>query len=175
MATVLGLPTLVTVFGEEATRNPVEPFHRHFLRRLRHALATLPAADNPYLWQMLAGRFPDAQASPWLGTPPVSGLPAISWESAAMLEALAHVEGKLDLVHLSNILDWLAPEAARRTLDAASNALRPGGSVLVRQLNSTLDIPSLGPQFRWQDEASRMLHQRDRSFFYRALHWGVRR
>src|SRR5207244_8767590 len=44
----MSLPKLVTLFGEEATRNPVEGFASHFARRVRHALGSLPAADNPY-------------------------------------------------------------------------------------------------------------------------------
>ena len=52
--------------------------------------------------------------------------------------------GSYDFVHLSNILDWLSPEEARATLDVAHAALRPGGWVLIRQLNSTLDIPCFG-------------------------------
>src|SRR5258707_7376622 len=50
---VMALPNLVGLFGEGATRNRCESFSRHFARRTRHVLATLPAGDNPYLWQML--------------------------------------------------------------------------------------------------------------------------
>ena len=34
----MALPHLVRLFGEEATKNPVEPFARHFARRIRHAM-----------------------------------------------------------------------------------------------------------------------------------------
>jgi len=54
---VMALPNLIALFGESATRNSHEPFSHHFARRTRLALATLPAATNPYLWQMLLGRF----------------------------------------------------------------------------------------------------------------------
>ena len=92
---------------------------------------------------------------------------------------IGHPTGRLigereayDLVHLSNILDWLTPEEARHTLQVARQALRPGGCVFIRQLNSTLDIPSLGEFFHWQEDESRSMHRRDRSFFYRAIHLG---
>src|SRR5262249_60196605 len=62
----MDLAHLVRLFGEEATRNRVEAFSRHFARRTRHALATLPAADNPYLWQVLRGCYPDGARLPWL-------------------------------------------------------------------------------------------------------------
>lgn len=167
---VMALSNLVALFGEGATRNRVEPFARHFARRTRHVLATLPAASNPYLWQMLRGRFPPRVVYPWLMAPPPSRFPEITWSATPMAEALAKVPGEFDLVHLSNILDWLSESEAQKTLELAERALRPGGWVIIRQLNSTLDIPALG-RFRWQAEAER-LHARDRSFFYRGLYLG---
>jgi S-adenosylmethionine-diacylglycerol 3-amino-3-carboxypropyl transferase len=172
---VLSLPNLVRLFGELATHNRREPFARHFLARTRHALATLPAADNPYLWQMLAGRFPEGVAYPWLAPSAPAELPAITWSVADMTTVLRQRPGTADFVHLSNILDWLPAGQARETLTAAAGALRPGGFVLIRQLNSTLDVPSLGADFTWDREAADELHRRDRSFFYRSLHLGVRR
>jgi S-adenosylmethionine-diacylglycerol 3-amino-3-carboxypropyl transferase len=92
-----------------------------------------------------------------------------------MTEALWRARGEYDFVHLSNILDWLNPEQARVTLDLAHAALRPGGWTLIRQLNSTLDIPASGPGFSWRAEEALALHARDRSYFYRALHLGRKR
>jgi S-adenosylmethionine-diacylglycerol 3-amino-3-carboxypropyl transferase len=170
----MDLPILIRLFGEGATRNRVEPFARHFARRTRHVLTTLPAADNPYLWQVLTGRYPPGVAVPWLSEPPPDRFPEVAWHTTVMTEALGRAPGGYDFVHLSNILDWLSPEEARATLALARAALRPGGQVLIRQLNSTLDIPGLGEGFTWQTEAARALHAGDRSYFYRALHLGRR-
>jgi S-adenosylmethionine-diacylglycerol 3-amino-3-carboxypropyl transferase len=171
----LDLPILIRLFGEGATRNRVEPFARHFARRTRHVLATLPAAGNPYLWQVLAGRYPPGAEAPWLAAPSPDRLPQITWNTTTMNEALRRSPGRYDLVHLSNILDWLDPEEARTTLDFAHAALRPGGWTLIRQLNSTLDIPSFGQGFSWHTEEAQALHAGDRSFFYRLLHLGRKR
>jgi S-adenosylmethionine-diacylglycerol 3-amino-3-carboxypropyl transferase len=172
---VMSLPNLVGLFGEAATRNRCEPFSRHFARRTRHALATLPAADNPYLWQMLQGCFPPEVEYPWLRAVAPARMPEISWSVTSMAEALRERPEAFDFVHLSNILDWLAPEDARSTLDLAWKALRPGGWTLVRQLNSSLDIRTLGDRFEWQDGSASSMHKRDRSFFYRGLHLGRKR
>lgn len=170
----LDLAPLVRLFGEGATRNPAEPFSRHFARRMRHALATLPAADNPYLWQVLLGRYPEGCPAPWLDCPAPPAWPRITEERAYMADALANAEpASFDFVHLSNILDWLDPAEATETLDRAWRALRPGGWVLIRQLNSTLDVKAAGPRFTW-DARGDELHARDRSYFYRALHLGRR-
>ncbi len=173
---VLALPNLVRLFGAGATKNPAEPFSRHFARRTRHVLARLPAADNPFLWQMLGGHFPDGVVSPWLSAPLPAKIPAVTWTIAFMNEALGAAEPEtFDFVHLSNILDWLTPAEAGATLARACSALRPGGRVLIRQLNSTLDISALGAPFAWEDAEAKVLHAADRSFFYRRLHLGRKR
>ncbi|MCZ6690793.1 MAG: DUF3419 family protein [Planctomycetota bacterium] len=170
--TVMALPNLVRLFGEGATKNPIEPFSRHFAGRLRYVLATLPADRNPYLWQMLKGRYPEGSVSPWLTEPVPSHAPRITCSVELMGEALEAEPASFDFVHLSNILDWLTPEKARATLELAWGALRPGGWTLIRQLNSVLDIPGLGRMFNWHTAEAKDLHARDRSFFYRALHLG---
>jgi S-adenosylmethionine-diacylglycerol 3-amino-3-carboxypropyl transferase len=175
LSEVMALPNLVRLFGEEATRNPVMPFERHFAQRVRWALASLPAADNPYLWQMLLARYPPGAGAPWLLAAPPRSMPPVTWECGLMQAALEPRRDEFDFVHLSNILDWLTPERAAETLERAWRALRRGGCVLVRQLNSSLDIRALGPRFDWQVEGACALHERDRSFFYRALHWGLKR
>jgi S-adenosylmethionine-diacylglycerol 3-amino-3-carboxypropyl transferase len=175
LAQVMALPNLIRLFGEEATQNPAQPFDRHFAERLRAVSATLPAASNPYLWQMLLGRYPEGMPVAWLSAPQSTKIPAVRCECAFMLPVLKRSARSFDFVHLSNILDWLPASLAAETLEHAAAALRAGGCVLVRQLNSSLDIPALGPQFHWETEAARELHRRDRSFFYRALHWGFKR
>lgn len=173
---VLAMPNLVRLFGEGATKNPAEPFSRHFARRTRQVLATLPAADNPFLWQMFAGQFPYGVLSPWLAAPIPRCLPTVLWTLGSMDDALSEAKrGAFDFVHLSNILDWLTPAEAATTLARARSALRPGGRILIRQLNSTLDILALGSQFVWHEEEAAALHSRDRSFFYRRLHLGRKR
>ncbi|MDE0442110.1 MAG: DUF3419 family protein [Gammaproteobacteria bacterium] len=172
---VMQRSNLVRLFGEAAVRNPAAPFSSHFRGRLRHVLATLPANDNPYLWQMLRGCYPPGFMSPWLARPCPARIPGVTWELGTMVGALADRPGAFDFVHLSNILDWLDPDDARTTLDQARKALRPGGWTLVRQLNSTLDIERLGDGFEWHASRARRLHEADRSFFYRALYLGRRR
>ena len=72
-------------------------------------------------------------------------------------------EGVAELTH--------DPAEAARLLSTCLRRLRPGGIIIIRQLNSTLDVRACEPRFKWLPMAER-LHQRDRSFFYRALHLG---
>ncbi len=169
---VMALPNLVGLFGAAATRNRGEPFSHHFARRTRQVLATLPAADNPYLWQMLRGQFPNGIVYPWLNAATPARMPEVIWKVTSMTEALQECPQAYDFIHLSNILDWLDPEEARGTLALAWRALRPGGWTLIRQLNSRLDIQTLGDRFEWKTKSAEALHHRDRSFFYRRIHLG---
>jgi len=171
-ATAMALPNLVTLFGAEATGNAVMEFHLHFADRLRHVLATLPAATNPYLWQVLQGTHAARKAVEWLDQPMAVPRGEITATTGTMDHALAEMPRRFHVVHLSNILDWLSPEAAARTLALAWDALRPGGWVVIRQLNSSLAIPELGRGFTWSSAAANALHVQDRSFFYRTLHLG---
>lgn len=79
-----------------------------------------------------------------------------------------------DLVHLSNILDWLPAESAQAMLDKASRVLKPGGQVIIRQLNSTLDIPSIDSEFVWNHELGSIMERADRSYFYPGIFIGRR-
>ena len=170
---VMRLENLVALFGAEATRNPQQDFPRHFAERTFHAFATFPARTNSFLVQLLLDPPNDAGFPDWLLAPAPARWPEIVCTHATMVDALrALPEAEADFVHLSNILDWLSPDAAAETLALAWRALRPGGVTVVRQLNSSLEIPPLGPRFNWQRELAADLHRRDRSFFYRALHIG---
>ncbi len=165
-ATALRLENLIALFGEAATQNPRQPFHRHFLQQLRDITTRLAPAKNPWIWQLLAGKFPpDAPADWFLDRSPLLAHP--EYRSGPMRETLEKSEpGSIDFIHLSNILDWLSPADAAATLSAAHRALKPGGLILIRQLNSSLEIPSLFPSLHWHHEEGAHLQRMDRSFFY---------
>lgn len=177
LAQVMALANLVQLFGEEATRNPRQPFDRHFARRIRAACTGEAPARNPFLWQMLAGRFPAGTAYDWYQEEGPPG-PLPEMIHGRMLEVLRSLPaGDFDLVHLSNIFDWLSPAEAAACLEAAQRVLRPGGRVILRQLNSSLDVPALALEggIAWDLPLGARLQAADRSFFYPAIHVGSRR
>jgi S-adenosylmethionine-diacylglycerol 3-amino-3-carboxypropyl transferase len=175
---VFDLPNLTALFGDEATRNPYQPFAQHFLEQLRKVLTTLNVRRNPFVWQLLTGRYPELGIPDWLTLPPDPLQPQWAWVLAPIGEFLqaerARHPPRHHMLHLSNVLDWLPPTAALAVLQAAWACTVPGGWLIVRQLNSTLDICSLGEQagWRWDTNAGAQWLQADRSFFYRQLHVG---
>jgi S-adenosylmethionine-diacylglycerol 3-amino-3-carboxypropyl transferase len=78
------------------------------------------------------------------------------------------------MVHISNILDWLSPALAAQTLEAAARVLKPGGKLIARQLNSSLDFEALTDVIAWDADWGRRMEPRDRSFFYPRIFVGTR-
>lgn len=174
---VFALENLVALFGEGATRNPRQAFAAHFLEQLRHVARHQPLRRNTFVWQMLKGAYPRDALAPWLQQP--VGPTDKNWRFIArtMTDAMREEEAegrRYDMVHLSNVLDWLDAGEATRTLQDAWNCTAPGGWVVIRQLNSTLDIRALGEAagWAWDSAWSEELLHKDQSFFYRALHVG---
>ena len=174
----MSLPNLVQLFGTEATQNPRRTFAAHFADRTRIALKRIPSHTNPFLWQIFAGRFPETHCYDWLHPERGGGTKCRvipTYHCGRMNEVLDSLPTQsADLIHLSNILDWLSPAQAETTLASASRALKSGGEVILRQLNSTLEIPSISSDFRWDFELGNRLEAIDRSFFYPGIFVGVR-
>lgn len=171
---VFSLENLVEVFGVAATSNRVQPFSNHFRERTRIVLETLKAQSNPYLSQVFLGRY--SALVPWIGLDPTPLKIPIHSIEADMVTALKGIEAEsYDLVHLSNILDWLGPESVEEILSLSARVLRKGGATIIRQLNSTVDIPCAKSDFDWDHSFGQDLLEKDRSFFYRAIYVGKKR
>ena len=171
---VMSLPNLTALFGHEATQNPARPFHEHFAQRTRIAMSRTDASVNPFLWQMYRGRFAPGYRYDWMqNSAPLRA--EVIWHHGRMADVLnGMAEECADLVHLSNILDWLSPDDARMTLAAARRVLRPGGRMIIRQLNSSLCITALADDWLWNTPLAADMERRDRSFFYPQIHLGTR-
>src|SRR5690606_2662426 len=78
-AETVRLENLVYLFGEGATRNARMPFWQHFAERTRHALSTFPANTNPFLAQLLLGRFTAGAAYDWFTRPAPESWPEVDY------------------------------------------------------------------------------------------------
>lgn len=173
-AEVMSLANLVRLFGQEATQNPRRSFSDHFAGRTKQVIGRMPPMENPFLWQILAGGFPPGCRYDWLEDerPMIAGAVWRQGKMDAVLDSMAAESA--ELVHLSNILDWLSPGEAEATLRSARRVLKPGGQVILRQLNSTLEIGELDAGIAWDIEMGKAMEARDRSYFYPRIHVGSR-
>jgi len=173
--TIMAQDNLVVIFGEKATANRVQDFSRHFAQRVRTYIAHHRAFSSPWLAHMLLGRFYGDTVFPWLTTVQEHPLPSIEYYQGFMNDFLANTQPEqYEVIHLSNILDWLTPQEAKTILDLAYRALKPGGIVIIRQLNSNVDIPEIGSIFNWDTQTSQDFLDNDRSFFYRNFFIGCK-
>lgn len=121
---------------------------------------------------MLASRLPVGGMLAWMRLPRRASPPAVEYFLGDMREALEARRGGFDFIHLSNILDWLGDAERAALLDAARRALRPGGFILIRRLNSDLGATGLDCGVDWLDERAEQLNANDRSAIYAGLHLG---
>ncbi len=169
------LALLMRLFGPAATQQARQSFAAHFFQRLELALADAGRSANPWLHSMLLGSQTKV-LPPWLELPQQEPSCRVTWQQATMSDALrqAQKEGRVfDLIQISNILDWLDPLEAEAVLDAAADCLAPGGRLLVRLLNSRLEIPALSRRWTWLPAPACLTRIGDRSFFYPDILVGV--
>lgn len=165
---IMSQDNLVTIFGEKATANRVQDFSRRFAQRIRSYLSQHLASQSPWLASMLLGNFKNNILFPWLQAEIQNKLPKITYLNSFMNDALRSSKPEsYHIIHLSNIIDWLTPDEAQETLKLAHKALKPGGIVIIRQLNSNIDIAAHGKEFTWNFKVSNEFLNEDRSFFYR--------
>lgn len=151
-----------------------QAFFNHFKERLRIYLSEHLASKSPWMAHLLLGCFHDT-TFPWMSGDSFSVFPYIHYINENMETVLQQSSGEqYHVIHLSNILDWLSPDEAENTLSLAFDALKPGGVVIIRQLNSTLDIPAAGVDFLWDLKLSDEFLNADRSFFYRHFYLGFK-
>lgn len=168
---IMSLENLVALFGNGATQNPVLPFWKHFYRQTRSVLESNLAVDNPFLSQLLSGKFTNT-TYPWLMLPKQKLNKKINFINHSMEDALKSSNESYDFIHLSNILDWVSTSEAENLLAITAEKLNSNGLIIIRQLNSSLDIPALGPHIEWLDPQAKKLLKMDRSFFYKRIYLG---
>lgn len=161
---------LVAMFGEAAIQN-AKPgsYPRYFQGVFERGLCRQDAARNPFLQHVLLGRYCPADAPVFLHQ---RHLPSFEVVEGRLLD-VPRLE-RFDLVHLSNIFDWLSDVEVQAWCQAL-RVLRPGAVITMRQLNNHRDYREfLGSWFRMNDALSTTLLADDRSLFYNRIEVAVR-
>jgi len=152
---------LHAMFGPAATQHAAPgSYPGYFQRAFERGLARDDASANPFLQHVLLGRY--------RAPPPYAG--ASAGAALNLLEAsLPDVPDlhRFDVISVSNIFDWSDDALVRAWADALRAGMRPGATVLIRQLNNTRDLRGpFGEGFRFDDALGDALHAQDRSLFY---------
>jgi len=177
-------------FGREAVTYSMDrEFSHHFAGMFARAMRRWRAADNYFLLQIWAERYGDGEG----GAPPyldpatqerIRGLGAgperlrLAGGRLDQLLTGGGVDGRFDLIHTSNISDWMPVPSLRAMLAGAAALLAPGGAVIGRRLNGDHRLAEQFASHLTVDaELGAALTAADRSFFYPevVVGWGGRR
>ncbi len=158
---------LDVMFTPAATQHAAPgSYPRYFQQVIERGLNRDAAASNPFLQHILLGHF--RKRPPYLGTTPptfervLGGLPDVP--------AL----DRFDLIHLSNIFDWMEQPAIESWCAALQDRCKPGAVIVNRQLNNKRRLEAtFRPHFRFDEGLGDTLQRADRSLFYNRIMVGV--
>ena len=144
------------------------------LGRTRYAFTVLPTHDNPYLEYVLTGGF--SRALPrYLRRDRFEavreGMGRLTLHTGSIEQAaVAHGERGFDGFNLSDIFEYLDPQACSGIYSALLHSARPGARLVYWNMLAIRRCPEeLGQRVRELEDKSRRLFERDRAFFYSAF------
>ena len=163
---------LNTMFGPAATQHAAPgSYPDYFRHKLENGLTQEEAHSNYFLHHIFLGAYR------------LDSLPAFMSQPADE-HAFEIVEGMIHdapdiaahgFVDLSNIMDWMSREECEPVIDSLRREMRPGSTVLFRQLNNDTDRCAwFGDAFEFDDEFGSRLAAMDRSLFYSSIHFGTK-
>ncbi|MFN3202057.1 MAG: DUF3419 family protein [Bradymonadia bacterium] len=160
---------LKAMFGPAAIQYaPRGSYPTYFQQVVEAGLQREDARINPWLHHVLLGHYLPDCAPAWTQMIPAGEIDLHQGD-------LTQVDfTPFDLVHLSNVFDWMAPEQVRATTERL-HTLRPGAVVTLRQLNNDRDLAQMLPGFDFDPQLDDALRAADRSLFYTHIRIGRRR
>ena len=153
-----------------------DSFGEHFLRRIEHGLTELPVASNYFLHFMLTGAYADddhAARPPYLESPGIEtvadGIDRLTLVDGAMTDWLrAQPDASISGFSLSNICEWLAPDAIDELFAEVVRTATPGAVLCFRNFLGWTEIPSRWREVVVEDRArGEAMMRRDRSLLQR--------
>ena len=154
-----------------------ESFPAHFRRMAERVLTEIPVQSNYFLHQMMTECYPSAEVAPPYLTP--VGHAALSdvhrrleLVDAPLEELLRRTPDRsVHAFALSNICEWLSPEAVSRLFSEVVRTAVPGARVIFRNYVGATDVPAaLRHRLAEDVERGAALTLRDRSPFASRVH-----
>jgi S-adenosylmethionine-diacylglycerol 3-amino-3-carboxypropyl transferase len=162
---------LHAMFGVAATQH-AEPgsYPGYFQRVFERGLLDPQGPENPFLAHVLLGAYLPGHAPDYVHAG--RDLPVELIEGP--LPSVPDL-ARFDLVSLSNVFDWSDDALVASWAALLTRQLRPGATVVVRQLNNRRDLRAFFTGFAFDDALGDDLLSRDRSLFYERILVATRR
>ena len=166
---------LNAMFGPDATQH-AEPgsYPRYFQQLFERGLTSAVAFDNYFLHHVFLGYYLQRPASLpyYLLSPPTD----YHFEMVeGTLDQVPELQ-RFDLISLSNIMDWMPLTEVAALIGHLQNEMKPGATVLSRQLNNNTDLSAyFGDSYAFDAALGVRFQEAERSLFYSSVHVGKRR
>ena len=150
------------VFGNHATKQG-QPgsYVPYFQKKIMRALLKEESPDNPFLQHIFLGYYKSEKAFPYMT---LKTSPVIHFFEGNICD-VPNLQD-FEMISLSNLFDWSDESFVRQCVKGFSN-IRPGSSVLLRQLNNHKDWSPFFVDGFTEDKAfDKHWQKKDRSFFY---------
>lgn len=150
-------------------------FGDHFRERVRHAVVDLPLRENPFFSYILFGRFRGPASLPTylrrenfdLIRSRLDRIDVVLGACERFFPTLP--DNSISKFNFTNIFEWMTPQSCEALLRQTIRVARKGAVLTYRNLLVPRSRPeSLRDSLEPDPELARQLHERDRSFIYRA-------
>ena len=166
---------LNAMFGPDATQHAeAGSYPRYFQTLFERGLTSAAAFDNYFLHHVFLGYYLQRPAS----LPYYLLVPPTDYRFQMVEGTLDRVPKlqRFDLISLSNIMDWMPLAEIVSLISYLQNEMKPGASVLYRQLNNYTDLSTyFGDSFEFNTALGVRFQEIERSLFYSSVHVGKRR
>ena len=166
---------LNAMFGPDATQHAeAGSYPRYFQTLFERGLTSAKAFDNYFLHHVFLGYYLQRPAS----LPYYLLAPATDYRFQMVAGTLDQVPElqRFDLISLSNIMDWMPLTEIAALIGHLQNGMKPGASVLYRQLNNDTDLSTdFGDTFEFNRALGVRFQETERSLFYSSVHVGKKR
>ena len=166
---------LNAMFGPDATQHAeAGSYPRYFQTLFERGLTSAAAFDNYFLHHVFLGYYLQRPTS----LPYYLLAPSTDYRFQMVEGTLDRVPElqRFDLISLSNIMDWMPLVEITSLISYLQNEMKPGASVLYRQLNNYTDLSTyFGDSFEFNTALGVRFQETERSLFYSSVHVGKRR
>ncbi|WP_257265388.1 BtaA family protein [Endozoicomonas sp. ONNA2] len=156
---------LTAMFGDNAVQHAErDSYIAYFRQCFTTALGKENSADNYFLQSIFLGCYLKSNAPSFLTS-------QTDYEFNYLCSALPDLEkiDHYDLISLSNILDWCDKETIDQHITALKT-MRPGSTLILRQLNNVQSLRALlESEFLFDDQSGSYYQSHDQSMFYNRI------
>ena len=150
------------VFGDHATKQGERgSYASYFQKKIMSSFTKIKSHHNPFLQHIFLGYYKSRSAFPYMN---LKSSPTIQFFEGNVCDVPNLND--FDLISLSNLFDWSDESFIVQCVRRLSN-IKPGSSVLLRQLNNHKDWSLFfGENFIEDKDFDKYWQEKDRSLFY---------